>query len=92
MNYSVLIHHDVLEMLDHLDPASRKRILAAIRELREDPGRSTPGKDVRKLNVPTGRIPLYRLRVGAYRAIFAIEGETVLVTELVHRGQAYRSM
>jgi mRNA interferase RelE/StbE len=84
-----LVHDDVLEELGHLDRASRKRILAAIRALGQDPSRSAPGKDVRKLNTPTGRIPLYRLRIGAYRAIFAIEGETVWVTELVHRGQAY---
>ncbi len=90
MSYPVLIHVDVLEELGRVALARRRRILAAIRELREDPCKSTPGKDVRKLNVPEGHTPLYRLRVGEYRAIFAVEGEAVLVTELVDRGQAHR--
>lgn len=92
MSYRVLIHGDVVEGLSHLDPVRRKRILGAIRQLRENPSISRPGIDIRKLKTPKGHARLYRLRVGEHRVIFAIEGATVLVTELVHRSQAYRSV
>jgi len=92
VSFNVLVHGDVLKGLSQLDSSTRSRILAAIRQLRENPSISKPGSDIRKLRVPEGRTPLYRMRVGEYRVIFAVEGTTVLVTELVHRSQAYRSL
>ncbi len=87
-----MIHGDVVRELRHLDPSTRNRILGTIQQLREDPSIPRPSADIRKLNVPKDSIPLYRLRVGEYRVIFAIQGTDVLATELVHRSQAYRSI
>jgi len=92
VSFNILVHGDVLEELSQLDSSTRKRILAAMRQLRENPSISKPGSDIRKLRVPEGSTPLYRLRVGEYRVIFAVEGTTVLITELVHRSQAYRNL
>jgi mRNA interferase RelE/StbE len=92
VSFNILVHGDVLEELSQLDSSTKKRILAAMRQLRENPSISKPGSDIRKLRVPEGSTPLYRLRVGEYRVIFAVEGTTVLVTELVHRSQAYRNL
>jgi len=43
--------------------------------------------DVKKL---TNQTPEYRLRVGNYRVLFEIEGDTILVYRVVHRREAYR--
>jgi mRNA interferase RelE/StbE len=43
--------------------------------------------DVKKL---TDRTPEYRLRVGDYRVLFEIEGDTIVVYRVVHRREAYR--
>jgi mRNA-degrading endonuclease RelE of RelBE toxin-antitoxin system len=36
-----------------------------------------------------GRQDLYRLPIGDYRAIYAIEDKVVYVTDLFHRGKGY---
>jgi len=37
-----------------------------------------------------GREDLYRLRIGDYRAVYAVEGDAVLVTEIFLRGKGYK--
>jgi mRNA interferase RelE/StbE len=32
----------------------------------------------------------YRLRIGGYRVLFRIDGETVIITGIAPRGQAYK--
>jgi mRNA interferase RelE/StbE len=43
--------------------------------------------DVRHL---TDSTPEFRLRVGDYRVLFEIEGETILIYRIRHRREAYR--
>jgi mRNA interferase RelE/StbE len=43
--------------------------------------------DVKRL---TNHTPEYRLRVGDYRVLFEIEGETIVVYRVRHRREAYR--
>lgn len=43
--------------------------------------------DVKRL---TNFSPEYRLRVGSYRILFEIEGESVIVYRILHRKQAYK--
>jgi mRNA interferase RelE/StbE len=38
----------------------------------------------------TDSTPEYRLRVGDYRVLFEIEGETIIVYRVRHRREAYR--
>jgi len=42
--------------------------------------------DVKKL---TDFTPEYRLRVGAYRVLFEIENDTIIIYRIVHRKDAY---
>jgi mRNA interferase RelE/StbE len=43
--------------------------------------------DIKKL---TDHWPEYRLRVGNWRALFAIEGDRIVVYRIRHRREAYR--
>ena len=45
------------------------------------------GGDVKQL---TNFTPEYRLRVGDYRVLFEIEGNTIVVYGVRHRREAYR--
>jgi mRNA interferase RelE/StbE len=72
-----------------LEPKLRERIKSALRKLAEDPYRPRAGVDIIRLTGTKGRQDLYRLRVGDYRAIYAIENKVVYVTELFHREKGY---
>ncbi|MFO7837718.1 MAG: hypothetical protein R6V83_13830 [Candidatus Thorarchaeota archaeon] len=50
-------------------------------------GRS--GADMKKL-VSVGDLPLCRLRIGDYRAIYFVDGEEVKVTQMIHRNKGYK--
>jgi len=86
--FSVLLHPDVVKFLDRLPEEDRKRCVNALRMLKEDPFKSRPGADIKKLK---GRDKtLYRLRVGDYRFEYFVEGNTVYVVEAFRRGRGYR--
>jgi mRNA interferase RelE/StbE len=87
--YQVKVHRTVVKYLDRMEPKLRERIKSALRKLAEDPYESRAGVDIVRLAGTKGRKDLYRLRVGDYRAIYAIEGKFVYVTELFHRGKGY---
>jgi mRNA interferase RelE/StbE len=58
------------------------RILARIEEMSDN-----LSGDVKRL---TDSTPEYRLRVGEYRVLFEIEGNTIVVYRIRHRREAYR--
>jgi mRNA interferase RelE/StbE len=87
--YEVRLHRVVVRSLERLEPKNRERIKSALRSLRENPYESRPGVDILRLAGTKGRHDLYRLRVGDYRAIYAVEGKVVYVTDLFHRGKGY---
>lgn len=72
--------------LGRLQPAMRERVLKGLSELAKDPYRARPGADIKPLRPDLG---MYRLRVGEYRAFYVVDGETVYVTDLLHRSHAY---
>ncbi|HLE97360.1 MAG TPA: type II toxin-antitoxin system RelE/ParE family toxin [Candidatus Thermoplasmatota archaeon] len=72
--------------LDALPLPERRRLLQALEALAEDPFRRRPGADVRRL---AARDELWRIRVGAYRAIYTVVGERVLVTKIGPRSTVY---
>lgn len=76
MAYKVDLPKDVLRFLDRLSkgsPADYLRIDAAIESLRSNPR----PKGATRLR---GRAPLFRIRVGEYRVIYAIFDPDQLVT------------
>jgi len=87
--YKVKLHRGVVKSLERLEPKVRERIKSALRRLGEDPYISRPGVDIARLAGTKGRQDLYRIRVGDYRAIYAIEDSVVYVTDLFHRGKGY---
>jgi mRNA-degrading endonuclease RelE of RelBE toxin-antitoxin system len=76
-------------VLAHLPPQPKRRMKDALRLLGQDPTGRTVGLDV--LELDTGdRLPrLYRLRVGAWRAVFAVDERGIIVTHIFHRRDGY---
>ena len=84
MTYRLQFKRSVARDLRRLGAAEADRILTRLGE--ELPHRAASCPEL------TGKfIGLRRLRVGEYRVIFAIMGETVLVTRIAHRRDVYRS-
>jgi mRNA interferase RelE/StbE len=61
-------------------------LIGGLKKLQNDP----LNHDVKKLKGTKGRQDLYRLRIGDYRAIFAIEEDIVYVLEIIPRGYGYK--
>ena len=84
MAYRLEFKRSVLRDLRRLDRAEADRILTKVEE--ELPEQATSCPEL------TGKFAgLRRYRVGEYRVIFAIVGETVLATRIAHRRDVYRN-
>ena len=86
MAYTIEIAPAAQRQLRKLDPNIRRRIARRIDSLAEEP---RPDGVVKLTDVSP---PLYRVREGDYRIIYAIEDEelVVLVVRIRHRSEAYR--
>jgi mRNA interferase RelE/StbE len=78
----VYLHHSADKYLNRLQPADRDRFDAAFEDLEKEP----PEGDIRHYEGSPG---VLRLKVGNYRAIFKFVDNTILVTHIEPRGQAY---
>ena len=85
--WQVIIHRKAEKIIKRLDGDILERIRRAIRELTYEPRPS----GVKKL---VGHENLYRIRVGDWRIIYAIEDDKliVLVLEISPRGAVYRDL
>jgi mRNA interferase RelE/StbE len=72
-----------MKYIETLDQPTRKRIKNKITELCRDP------TDIR-LSKPLQGDHRRTARVGSYRILFIIEGETLLISEVGPRGEIYR--
>jgi mRNA interferase RelE/StbE len=86
-SWRLLIHRQPERVLKRLDGDTLERIRQAIRGLASEPG----PMGYKKLS---GYENLYRVRVGDWRIIYAIEDKQliVLVLEISPRGGAYRNL
>ena len=82
MDYEVRFKPEEDKDLDSLQPDLAKRVIEKITRLRIN----LEG-DVKRL---TNFTPEYRLRVGDYRGLFEVEGNSVIVYRTVHRREACR--
>jgi mRNA interferase RelE/StbE len=82
MNFSVEFKPRALKDLACLTEVDRRRVVARIEGLEND-----LAGDVKKL---TNFTPEYRLRVGDWRALFEIEGTSVVIYRVLHRREVYR--
>ena len=84
MSYALTIERAARKSLEKISPPHQERLIEAIEALAADP--RPPG--VKKLR---GR-EAWRIRVGAYRVIYEIHDDelVVLVVRIRHRREAYR--
>jgi mRNA interferase RelE/StbE len=81
MHFKILWNEKAYEELNKLEPSISRRILKKVDELSENPY----SKDVKRLK---GMVA-YRLRVGDYRIIFEISGNTIFILKVGHRKNIY---
>ena len=79
----VLLHNTADKYLEHLNPADRERIHAALKKLENEP----PEGDITSIS---GQPGLFRTRVGSYRILWRIKSSAILVTHIDPRGQVYK--
>jgi len=82
VDYEVRFKPKADKDLDSLQPDMAKRVIEKITRLQ-----TNLEGDVKRL---TNFTPEYRLRVGNYRVLFEVEGNSVIVYRIVHRRDAYR--
>jgi mRNA interferase RelE/StbE len=86
-SYSVTLKPSVEKDLRALPKLALVRVMQRIGELRDDP---VPRQSVKL----TGAERLYRIRVGDYRIIYAVEADAhqVVIHYVRHRREAYRDL
>lgn len=77
----VRITKTAIKNVKKLDSPTRDRILSSINKL--------PFGDVKKLQ---GYDNYYRLRVGDFRVIYSLDDETITISAVLPRGEAYKQM
>jgi mRNA interferase RelE/StbE len=86
MSYEIRLSHRAQRDLDRLDKPTQKRIVRRLEQLAEDP------YDPRLSAPLSGVGNLRKSRVGAWRIIYEVAGETkiVFVVMIERRGQVYK--
>ena len=87
--YRVLLSQTAVSQLSILDKKQKERIKKSLANLGDDPFRRRSGSDIKKL-VTVDEPPLFRLRIGDYRAIYFVIDSEVRVTEIIHRSKGYK--
>jgi mRNA interferase RelE/StbE len=87
--YRVLLSQTAVSQLSLLTSKQKKRVKEALVNLENSPFRRGSGLDIKKLVTPD-EPPLYRLRIGDYRAIYFVSNHDVKVTEIIHRSKGYK--
>jgi mRNA interferase RelE/StbE len=80
---TVLLRPVAVKYLERLGEPNRGRIKDAFEDLGKDP----PEGDIRPI---VGQKGYFRLKVGSFRALFRIEDNSIIVTNIDPRGQAYK--
>ena len=83
MGYRMVFTARAVKDIESLEPSVKKRIGEKLREYALD-----PFAHARKLSDP--KIGTFRFRIGDYRVIFDIDGETIVVLRVGHRKKIYR--
>ena len=86
--YSVFLSQTAVSQMSLLNEKQKKRVKDALAHLEDDPFRKRSGSDIKKLVTPD-EPPLFRLRIGNYRAIYFVIDRDVRITEIIHRSKGY---
>lgn len=82
MTYHLMIKVEAQRDLDGLSADVARRIVGKVERMRHD-----LAGDVKRLVHYT---PGWRLRVGDWRVLFHVDGDTIWVWRVVHRSEAYK--
>ena len=88
MTFRVTLSETAVRQLRKLPSDQRNRVVRGLRVLEEDPFRPRPRADIRTIEGTDLR--KYRIRIGDYRAVYAVLGRDVKILELFTRGRGYR--
>lgn len=89
MTYKVRLHPDAVKFLSYLNFETKERLKSGMKSLEIDPFKSRSGSDIKKLKGTKKREDLYRLRIGEYRVIYAVEENTIFILEIIPRERGY---
>jgi mRNA interferase RelE/StbE len=89
IKFKILLSQTAVSQLSLLNSKQKTRVEDTLRGLEESPFRKRSGVDIKKLVTPDDP-PLFRLRIGDYRAIYFVTDHEVKVTEIIHRSKGYR--
>ena len=81
MPFKIVWDEKAYDSLNKLEPTISRRILKKVDELSENPF----SKDIKRLKGCND----FRLRVGDYRIIFAVEQNTIQILKVGHRKNVY---
>ena len=87
--FRILLSQTAVSQLSLLNSKQKKRVKDALLKLEDVPFRKRSGVDIKKLVTPDEQ-PLFRLRIGDYRAIYFVLNDEVRVTEIIHRSKGYK--
>ena len=88
MTFRVTQSETAVRQIRKLPSDQRNRVVRGVRVLEEDPFRPRPRADIRPIEGTDPR--KYRIRIGDYRAVYAVLGRDVKILELFTRGRGYR--
>jgi mRNA interferase RelE/StbE len=91
MPFTVMLSPDARKYLDRLDDRRARNIRKHLKELEKDPFKPRAACDI-DIVAGSSRPPMYRLRMGEFRAVYFVEEQAVFVTDLFpkKRDSAYR--
>ena len=75
----IIFEKDAAKHISKMDKPSKTKIKQAIDKL--------PAGDVKKLQ---GFVHDYRLRIGDLRVLFSVEEDTIIIKDVLPRGQVYK--
>lgn len=87
--FKILLSQTAVSQLSFLNSKQKKRVKDALLKLEDNPFRRRSGVDIKKLVIPDDP-PLFRLRIGDYRAIYFVLKDEIRVTEIIHRSKGYK--
>lgn len=88
MKYELCIHPNAVNFLNNINQKTKKRLISKMRTLENRPKLKRGGANIKKIRDVDPEA--YRLRMGNYRAIYIVEGDTVWITEIILRSKGYR--
>lgn len=86
MRWRVLLGRRAEKNIRAASPPERARIKEGLLALGTDPVTPRAGTDIKPLK---GTDRLYRIRIGPWRAIYGIEGNDVIVTDVFRKKRGY---